>query len=108
MKNLSKVIPIVFLAFILSGISHASDGNVSDSSKIFQTDFRRTLDCGTYLGIEQYIMARHLEAKALGQAKVAAFQTRDIGNIAILEDDGTLIFEPPSGLYIDDAAVAQA
>lgn len=107
MKNLSKVIPIVFLAFILSGISHASDGNLSDSSKIFQSDFRRLLDCGTYPGIEKYIMARHLEAKTLGQAKVAAFQTRDVGNIAILEDDGTLIWENSSGLHINDVAVAQ-
>jgi len=108
MKNLGKVILIIFLSLTLPGVSQALDGNVSDSGKIFQTDFRRMLDCGTYPGIEQYIMARHLEAKALGQAKVAAFQTRDIGNIAILEDDGTLIFNYSSGLSIDDIAVAQA
>lgn len=108
MKNLSTVILSWFLSLILPVAALASDRNVSDSSKIFQTDFRHQLDCGTYPGIEKDIMARHLKAKTLGQAKVAAFQTRDIGNIAILEDDGTLIFEPPSGLYIDDAAVAQA
>ena len=108
MKNLSTVILSLALSLILLEVTPASDGNVSDSSKVFQSDFRRLLDCGTYPGIEKDIMARHLRAKALGQAKVAAFQTRDIGNIAILEDDGTLIFEPPSGLYIDDAAVAKA
>lgn len=108
MKNLSTVILSLSLSLILLELSRASDGNASDSSKIFQSDFRQLLDCGTYPGIEQDIMARHLKAKALGQAKVAAFQTRDIGNIAILEDDGTLIFEPSSGLYIDDAAVTKA
>jgi len=108
MRNFSAVILTSLLSLILPVVALASDGNASDSSKIFQTDFRQQLDCGTYLGIEKDIMARHLKSQALGRAKVSAFQTRDIGNIAILEDDGTLIFEPSSGLYIDDAAVSQA
>ncbi len=108
MKNLSTVILSSILSLFLLKVTPASDGNLSDSSKIFQPDFRRTLDCGTYPGIEKDIIARHLKAKALGQAKVAAFQTRDIGNITILEDDGTLIYQDGNGLHIDDAAVANA
>src|SRR4030065_405228 len=108
MKNFCRVILTLALSLILLEISNASDKNVPDSGKIFQTDFRQQLDCGTYPGIEKYIMAQHLKAKPFLRPKVTAFQTRDIGNIAILEDDGTLIFEPSWGLTIDDAAVASA
>ncbi|EQB63973.1 MAG: hypothetical protein RBG1_1C00001G1552 [candidate division Zixibacteria bacterium RBG-1] len=108
MKNFCRVILTLALSLILLEISNASDKNVPDSGKIFQTDFRQQLDCGTYPGIEKDIMAQHLKAKPFLRPKVTAFQTRDIGNIAILEDDGTLIFEPSWGLTIDDAAVASA
>src|SRR3990172_7153094 len=63
-------------------------------------------DCGTYPGIEKDIAARNAFMSALAQPKLPTTQTRDVGNIAILEDDGTLIYEDGDGLHINDYAVA--
>lgn len=63
-------------------------------------------DCGTYRGIEQDILARHQFMSAVAKAKLPTSQTRDVGNIAIIEDDGFLIYEDSDGLHINDGAVS--
>ena len=63
-------------------------------------------DCGTYRGIEEDILARHQFMSAVAKAKLPTSQTRDIGNIAIIEDDGFLIYEDADGLHINDGAVS--
>jgi hypothetical protein len=66
------------------------------------------IDCGTYPGIEQDIFDRHLRMQAGFKALLPTSQTRDIGNIFLLEDNGSIIYEDADGLHINDYAVGNA
>lgn len=107
MKTVSRGVLFFFVFFTLIFITQKTLGTASQTKNLLPQNRYHQLECGTYPGIEKDILERHLKAQTLPRPKLAAFQTRDIGNIAILEDDGTLIVEASSGLYINDVAVAQ-
>gem|GEM_PF-6985506 len=65
-------------------------------------------DCATYPGLAEDLYARHLFLQSGYKTALPTTQTRDIGNIAIIEDNGSLIWEDANGLHIDDYGVANA
>ena len=67
-----------------------------------------TVDCGTYPGLDQDLLERHFQMQSGFKAVFPAFQSRDIGNIFLLEDNGSIIYEDFNGLHIDDYAVGNA
>jgi hypothetical protein len=65
-------------------------------------------DCATYPGLGEDLYARHLFLQSGFKTALPTTQTRDVGNIAIIEDNGGLIWEDVNGFHIDDYAVANA
>ncbi len=107
MNIVPRVVSFFFIFLILISVSLRTLGKDSQTKNLLPQTRHHQLECGTYPGIEKDILERHLKAQTLPRPKLSAFQTRDIGNIAILEDDGVLMVEAFGGLYINDVAVAQ-
>ena len=105
---LKRLVSVILLSGIAAGSIRAADKLPAQNFRhsLQFPDGRHYYECGTYPELEQDLYNKSLLYQTLKVARLPTTQTRDVGNIAIVEDDGSFIFESADGYDIWDNQVA--